>query len=237
MFRITVILLLCAAIVCTQMPDIFEGCVRYNRKHEEPQKCTFEPRSRIRGNASFEHIAHLVLKYGKIQPTSGQLNTLLRLTRVATEHYRTVKDFSVRLEFMTTLSSCNTWQIYNPQECLPLEGKVLCNMDVQYAALSARNHGHTPFAPPPRTLHLSPNGHELRLADLYLAARRFLRDFLVHSLTALGLPFVAVMVLDDAAALASLPVAAEEAASAQEVSTAAGSEDGSGDSEDKISKA
>ncbi|KAH7971831.1 hypothetical protein HPB52_003221 [Rhipicephalus sanguineus] len=85
MFRITVILLLCAAIVCTQMPDIFEGCVRYNRKHEEPQKCTFEPRSRIRGNASFEHIAHLVLKYGKIQPTSGQLNTLLRLTRVATE--------------------------------------------------------------------------------------------------------------------------------------------------------
>ncbi|XP_049267178.1 uncharacterized protein LOC119375630 [Rhipicephalus sanguineus] len=120
MFRITVVLLLCAAIFCTQMPDIFEGCVRYNRKHEEPHKCTFEPRSRIRGNASFKHFAHLALKDGKIQPTSGQLNTLLRLTRVATQNYRSLKNFSVRLEFKTTPSRCNTSQVYDPHQCLPL---------------------------------------------------------------------------------------------------------------------
>ncbi|XP_037275365.2 uncharacterized protein LOC119168017 [Rhipicephalus microplus] len=133
MFRITVVLLLCAAIFCTQMPDIFEGCVRYNHKHEEPQKCTFQPRRRIRGNASFRYFAHLALKDGNIQPPSGHLNTLLRLTRVATQNYRSLKNFSVRLEFRTTPSTCVNPQVYDPHMCLPLEGKAngLCQARFQ----------------------------------------------------------------------------------------------------------
>ncbi|KAL1467980.1 hypothetical protein MTO96_025842, partial [Rhipicephalus appendiculatus] len=101
----------------------FEGCVRYNRTHEEPHKCTFQPRSRIRGNASFKHFAHLALKDGKIQPTSGQLNTLLKLTRVATQDYRSLKNFGIRLEFKTAASSCNISQVYDPHKCLPLQRK------------------------------------------------------------------------------------------------------------------
>nr|XP_050037744.2 uncharacterized protein LOC126534526 [Dermacentor andersoni] len=124
MFKFAVVILLCAAVSYAHMPDVFEGCIRYRRHREEPSKCTLAPPREIKGSTSFVHFAHEALKKGGIQPSSGNLNTLLRITRGARQNYRDLsKEVIIRVEFKTTPSSCVIPSNYSVDQCLPIAYK------------------------------------------------------------------------------------------------------------------
>ncbi|XP_049526850.1 uncharacterized protein LOC125946811 [Dermacentor silvarum] len=135
MFKLAAILLLSAAVICTQMPDIFEGCIPYRPHHEEPTKCTFAHPRDLRGNSSFVYFAHEALKQGRSQPSSGNLNTLLLITRGAYQNYRDLsKEFVLRVEFLTTPSNCVIPRDYSVKECLPIDYQAngLCQAKFKY---------------------------------------------------------------------------------------------------------
>ncbi|KAL1467602.1 hypothetical protein MTO96_042045 [Rhipicephalus appendiculatus] len=95
MFKLAVVLLLCAVVTGTHMSDLFAGCARYRRKPRTLGSRNYARRSALRGvNSSYLQFAHTALKYGGIQPSNGNLKALLRVTRGAMQGFCKIENGS-----------------------------------------------------------------------------------------------------------------------------------------------
>ncbi|KAL1479596.1 hypothetical protein MTO96_051726 [Rhipicephalus appendiculatus] len=118
MFKFTSLVLLCSVFVSSQMDDFFEGCVS-PEEEEEIGQCVMVPDHWLR-SMTYRYYAEVALEKGNIQPDEGNLNTLLEVTRAATQHAEAI---TTRIEFTTAESICNTSLAYSLQECPPLTNK------------------------------------------------------------------------------------------------------------------
>ncbi|XP_049526852.1 uncharacterized protein LOC125946812 [Dermacentor silvarum] len=124
MFKITVLLLLCAAVIGAEMPDMFKGCIRNPDHHVVPGKCTLAPRRALRGKTSLRRYAHRLLKNPVFQPPMGpNLNTVLRITRAGLLVTDPPRGSVVRVEFATVLSNCKRSVSYSGKKCRPVGDK------------------------------------------------------------------------------------------------------------------
>ncbi|XP_075554078.1 uncharacterized protein LOC142587074 [Dermacentor variabilis] len=128
MFRSALLVLLSSAFVASQMIDYFEGCVPMGQE-QDPDGCVLGPKSWLTMD-TFRHYAQLALANANIQPDVGNLNTLLHLTRIATER---TDGFAIILEFSTVKSTCNSSVAYSEDQCPPLYRKAtgLCQAVVR----------------------------------------------------------------------------------------------------------
>ncbi|XP_037577226.1 uncharacterized protein LOC119459593 [Dermacentor silvarum] len=115
MLKSTLLVVLSSAFVASQMTDFFEGCVEPGQKRDSGD-CTLAPQTWLSSNA-YRHYAHLALANASIQPDEGNLNTLLEMTRIATQ---LAEGFILKFEFTTVESSCNSSVAYSEEQCPPL---------------------------------------------------------------------------------------------------------------------
>nr|XP_054927975.1 uncharacterized protein LOC129385363 isoform X2 [Dermacentor andersoni] len=115
MLKSTLIFLLSSALVVSQTTDFFGGCVDAGQEQHSGD-CILAPPVWLRSRA-YRHLAHLVLAKAPIQPAEGNLNTLLKLTRMANEGTNVI---TIKLEFTTVESTCNSSVAYSEAQCPPL---------------------------------------------------------------------------------------------------------------------
>ncbi|XP_070377364.1 uncharacterized protein [Dermacentor albipictus] len=115
MFTSALLVLLSSAFVASQMIDFFEGCVPMGEE-QDSGGCVLGPQSWLT-MSTFRRYANLALANAHIQPEEGHLNTLLRLTRIATEW---TDGFTIILEFTTAKSTCDSSVAYSEDKCPPL---------------------------------------------------------------------------------------------------------------------
>ncbi|XP_050036971.1 uncharacterized protein [Dermacentor andersoni] len=118
MFPSALLVLLGSAFVAPQMIDFFEGCVPMGQE-QDPGGCVLAPESWL-SMSTFRRYAQLALANAHIQPDEGHLNTLLELTRIATER---TDGFTIILEFTTVKSTCDSSVAYSEDQCRPLYSK------------------------------------------------------------------------------------------------------------------
>ncbi|KAH7971825.1 hypothetical protein HPB52_003215 [Rhipicephalus sanguineus] len=126
MFKVTVLLLLCAAVIGMQRPvDMLRGCVTKPGKRPTPGECVLVPRRELRTNKVYMVLAEAVLQAHSNQSTASHLNTIFNITRVARQHLDDVsKGVLLLLEFFTVPSDCMRHSFYFASHCKPLTTKV-----------------------------------------------------------------------------------------------------------------
>ncbi|KAH6927006.1 hypothetical protein HPB50_025276 [Hyalomma asiaticum] len=130
MFKLTLLVLLFSALATAHVGDIFEGCVQRGEETEHGQ-CAMAPTDGPGANV-WKYYAERALAESDIQPDYGNLNTLLNLTRVATQMSNGI---TIRVEFTTTESSCKSSDDFSFEQCLPLGDEVngLCQARFRYS--------------------------------------------------------------------------------------------------------
>ncbi|XP_065286004.2 uncharacterized protein [Dermacentor albipictus] len=123
MFKATVLLLLCAAVIGAEMPNLFKGCVRSPNRRAVPGVCTFAPRSALRGKSPLKRYAHKLLKNPVFQQPMSNLSTVLRITRAAVMVTHPPRGSVIRVEFATVLSNCTRKMPYTYKQCRPVGDK------------------------------------------------------------------------------------------------------------------
>ncbi|KAH7971833.1 hypothetical protein HPB52_003223 [Rhipicephalus sanguineus] len=96
MLKFTSLVLLCSVFVSSQMDDFFEGCVS-PEEEEEIGQCVIAPAHWLRSR-TYSYYAEVALEKGNIQPDEGNLNTLLEVTRAATQLWRGIV---IQIKFTT----------------------------------------------------------------------------------------------------------------------------------------
>ncbi|XP_037500415.1 uncharacterized protein LOC119374402 [Rhipicephalus sanguineus] len=129
MLKCTSLVLLGSAFVVSRRNDFFERCV----KPEEEQvvgQCVMAPEHWLRSK-TYQHYALEALEKGNIQPDEGNLNTLLAVTRAASQLWHGIV---IRIEFTTVESVCNSSVAYSEQLCRPLKSEAngLCQARFRY---------------------------------------------------------------------------------------------------------
>ncbi|KAL1470509.1 hypothetical protein MTO96_040377 [Rhipicephalus appendiculatus] len=86
MLKITLLLLLCTAVISAHTPDLFKGCVLSSGNRTAPHTCIIIPKTELGPNLTY----YTILAEGVLQKSSNQLhkrflNTVYKLTRAATE--------------------------------------------------------------------------------------------------------------------------------------------------------
>ncbi|KAL1486910.1 hypothetical protein MTO96_046759 [Rhipicephalus appendiculatus] len=83
MFKFTLLLLLCAAVITTHKPlDMLRGCVANHGKRPVPGKCIMIPKRELRLNKMYMVLAEAVLQMHYTQSTGNRLITIFNVTRV-----------------------------------------------------------------------------------------------------------------------------------------------------------
>ncbi|XP_050036968.2 uncharacterized protein [Dermacentor andersoni] len=115
MFKCTSLVMLCSALVASQMLDFFEDCVGNVNQREKAGQCVLAPRSWLL-SSTYRNFAHQVLENAAHQPDGHNLNTLLNVTRAGTH---VSQGIVVRVEFTTVESICNSSVVYSKDQCPP----------------------------------------------------------------------------------------------------------------------
>ncbi|KAL1482894.1 hypothetical protein MTO96_033496 [Rhipicephalus appendiculatus] len=83
MFKFTVLLLLCAAVIATHGPwDMLRGCVANPGGRQTPGKCFLVPERELRTNERYMMLAEAILQTHADQSPASRLNTIFNISRV-----------------------------------------------------------------------------------------------------------------------------------------------------------
>lgn len=124
--NITVLLLLCAVVIGTRLPNMFDGCVENpDNRRPTPGSCTLLTQEEFRGNKTYLTIAGSVMRTYAYQPPARFLQTVFALTRAAFVHPpdNTPRGFFI-VEFLTARSNCSAPGAYSVTRCKPSTTKV-----------------------------------------------------------------------------------------------------------------
>ncbi|XP_037275363.2 uncharacterized protein LOC119168014 [Rhipicephalus microplus] len=126
MFRFTVLLILCVAVIGShKLVDMMRGCVAKHGKQQTPGECILVPKRELRNNELYMVLAEAVLQTHYNQFPASRLNTIFNITRVGRQHLEDIsKGVLVRLEFHTVPSDCMGPSFYIASECHPISTKV-----------------------------------------------------------------------------------------------------------------
>ncbi|XP_037275358.2 uncharacterized protein LOC119168010 [Rhipicephalus microplus] len=135
MFKFAIHLLLCAAVLTAQTPDLFKNCVPASGSVKAPQICVLIPHGELLRYVTYYWLlAESVLQKPSNQLEPKYVNAVYNLTRVAVKDRDVKEKATFRLEFTTSRSNCLHPRQYSAVTCLPIDDKVngLCQAALHY---------------------------------------------------------------------------------------------------------
>ncbi|XP_075721583.1 uncharacterized protein LOC119168009 [Rhipicephalus microplus] len=126
MFKLTLFLLLCTAIISVRTLDLFNDCVWDADKIKEPYRCMFIPLEEVYAYIPYYiRLAEAVLQQHANQLSPKYLNTFYNVTRVAVKNRGQLQvGATLLMEFMTTQSTCFRQCHFSVFICPPNDNKV-----------------------------------------------------------------------------------------------------------------